>query len=167
MTDSPLQLRPLHPRDHAYIYDSWFKSLRDTSPTFRHVPIPVYTHHMPKIIEHHLEASEWLVLAGNTHKDWCTGYVCGTFTEASTAIHMVYVRKSYREHGLASQLIQSLLDLGPPTEMVYYSNVSLDTMGWQRKHTPHIRNQGLHWLGRRWLHNPWALTYMFPEDWFL
>lgn len=166
--DCPFRLRGITPGDKAYVYDSWFNNLVDNDLHFKFMPRPVYTHHMTRIIDHHWENSQWLVLGGKTAEDWCAGYVCGVHTEASPLVHYVYVRKRYRGHGWGRQLVRSWLELGSrDSGLVYHSTSTRVAKRWEFYHRGKRKTDGTWWLGRRWMYSPWALTYGLPEGWWV
>lgn len=171
------KIRPVHPLvDKKYIYSSWYGQVSDHDVAHRNTPQPVLSAYHNRIMESHLANSTWLVASREGGEDeddfsraWMSGYVCATLTDAVPVVHMVYIRRRYRGHGLGSNLMASVLNLSPVEfDTVYYSTMTNHTREWARKHknkTGKGDPREILFLGKKWLYNPYALTQYLPGDW--
>ena len=175
---SDFQFRTRHERDRSFVFKCWSRNLYENDPLFKAVPPPTYNHHMDRIMEHHWQHSQWLMLVGEDVKDYMAGFICGVHTDAAPIIHFVYIRRSpdYRGHGLGRHIINEWLEMGDVSDTVFYSTqthkareIATQHTRWEKvsKDGQSYKNKGTYWLGRRWLYNPFALTYEMEHGWWL
>jgi GNAT superfamily N-acetyltransferase len=97
--------------DTALIFSTWLKSCAE-SPQYRHIGRDLYFAVQHGIIESYIAdaACAWLIAHDPENPRFVYGYLCGqVLTRASESvsptIHFVYVKKTFRRLGVASELV--------------------------------------------------------------
>jgi hypothetical protein len=101
--DLPIIIRPIRETDRALILDSWVGILLYKCPGFSWAPkgltSSVYRELITKLLDN--RADLFRVVVSETDEDQIFGWVCGD----ARVTHFVWVKKEFRDMGLASTLI--------------------------------------------------------------
>lgn len=129
----PVVYRMMDASDHAFVYNSFLKSYRD-SPMVRGVPNTIYFAKQHDLIELILTSptSQAVVACNPTDPTQIYGYLLGqafpAIHEGSQAIaiglHWVYVKQPFRNLGIAKTLYEKFMTLPGevPTSAVYFTH---------------------------------------------
>ena len=106
MSDLPVLIRPIRETDHALIIDSWVNSVRYSTPAFFWVPGGLFRSIYRSMIVRLIECKPELfrVLVNEADEDQIFGWVCGN----ARVTHFVFVKKEFRDNGLASMLMDTI-----------------------------------------------------------
>lgn len=105
-----LRFRPLRNEDKDFIYHSWLKNYKN-SRFAKQIPHDLfYKHHTP-IVHDIVEHEEVIVACNPDDIDHIYGYLVGEYVEEGACIHWIYVKGSFKRFGIATALIEKLLDI--------------------------------------------------------
>lgn len=91
-------------KDEAFIFNSWLRSYK-TSQDAKGVPDEMYYKGQHKVIEDTIAVSNTAVSYHAEDPDHILGYIVYEYDEPSTCIiHWVFVKKPFRENGIARKL---------------------------------------------------------------
>ncbi len=109
-----IELRPANADDMNFVYSSWLSSVA-TGEKRRTPKEIVYKNHR-EIMARALNKSYVLIACMHDHKDQILGWLC----YEDTVLHYVYVKQTFRKHGVASMLVNHL-NLDEPYTVTHWS----------------------------------------------
>jgi len=107
MSDLPVLIRPIRETDHALIIDSWVNSVRYSTPAFFWVPGGLFRSIYRSMVVRLIESKPELfrVLVNEADEDQIFAWCC----RDDIAVHFVFVKREFRQEGLAEKLIPGLV----------------------------------------------------------
>lgn len=138
----PHAVRPADDGDRAFIYATWMRSARGTTP-LRELPDKLYHHDRVgyrRCVEGYLERGTTLVACDAAEPDVVYAWACAE----GGVLHGVYTRYPFRRRGLATRLLD---DLGV----------------WERTHPVATCELPAWWQWRNWEHDPLAAPILGHE----
>ena len=94
------------PKHDGFVFKSWIKTLRRECP-YMHMAYGDYQRGQKRVIEGLLARPNvecWLAVNAE-HMEPYYGYICYEWREGTFVLHFVYVRKLYRQMGVATALM--------------------------------------------------------------
>lgn len=92
--------------DKNIIISSWAHQVRACEP-LKQLSADEFRLHMQRCLKS-LSENIVLVACNNEHKEQVYGWLCGNKRDAKNILHFVYVRKTWRQQGIASTLLRLL-----------------------------------------------------------
>lgn len=151
-----IRIRKAVSKDVRYITSSWLNS-------YYHSPVNKGTRKSEffllehKMLEVILPRATTLVLCNASNVDQILGYICYEVLAGGVlVIHYVNMKQPYRKRGLARYLVEEVLDIESPSQVLY----------------TYFTEQGGHIIRRHkeelgsWRRNSYLKYTMAPADWF-
>jgi hypothetical protein len=109
MTDKvqwPFKPRPMQEDDSALVFGGWLDSLRGQMP-YSQMRNQTYRKGQTKVIEEILRRPDAsAMIAAHPDGEPKFGFICGEWQGDNFILHYIYVRSTYRQHNIASALLQ-------------------------------------------------------------
>jgi GNAT superfamily N-acetyltransferase len=147
----PIELRKARKSDVPFLMNSWLTSFRD-GKMVGGVPNRIYYYNHHKILEQVIPRSAVMVAVDQRDPDLIVGWACYEVTDGALVMHYVYVKKRFRGWGVASNLVNTILEIESPPVVMY----------------THINREGMDFLRAKdiwWIHNPYLLFMDLPKGW--
>jgi hypothetical protein len=142
-------------KDTRYITSSWLNS-HYASPSNKGIRKSEYFRNEHKMLEVILPRATTLVLCNGTNLDQILGWVCYEKLAGNILLlHYVNMKQPYRKRGLARYLMEEVLELEAPSQVLY---------SYWTEQGGHIIRKHREELGS-WRHNPYLKTALAPQDW--
>lgn len=106
MGSLPVRIRRATELDANFIFNSWLKSYR-SSPLASQLSSTIYFAEHHKIIERLFKTSEVLVACNETDVSQIYGWICAEKIDGIFCLHYVYMKHTFRNHGIAKALFNS------------------------------------------------------------
>lgn len=147
-----LVLRAAKLSDINFLTSSWLRSYRN-APAVSGVPNSTYYYYHHKVLEELLTRCTVMVACFPDRPDQILGYVCAEKFDAGLVIHYLYVKKTFRNFGIARKLVDHLVEAEKPPKILY-THKTRDMFPIERK----LRDNG-------WEFHPYLLWVSLPERW--
>ena len=108
----PTNIRGPLPDDEGFIYNSWLKSLHESSPWAKYIRSQIFYNNHKKVLAKILSESGVLIACNPEMPDQIFGY--GVYQPSSggvAVIHYLYVKHPYRKLGIGKELFRQMLAL--------------------------------------------------------
>lgn len=120
-----VKIRDAEEKDFPFIFNSWLRSYK-TYQDVKSVPDEMYYKGQHKVIEDTLLVSNISIAYHVDDPDHILGYIVYEYEEPTTSIiHWVFVKKPFREHGIARKLWSHATD---GTGMVIHTHNSYQSI---------------------------------------
>jgi len=100
-----LDVRPMNDHDRNFVRSSWLRSNRarcEWAPRSEYFRL----HH--DVVEGLLERSTTLVACAKENPTQIVGWACGEITDGHPILHFAYVKRPFRNQGVAGHLVETL-----------------------------------------------------------
>jgi GNAT superfamily N-acetyltransferase len=107
--------------DKNIILSSWAHQVREVEP-LKNLTREVFREHMQKCLRA-LDENIVLTASNSEHKEQIYGWCCGAKRGSASVLHFIYVRKTWRQQGIATTLLKILCpQVGE--EIIYFTHQS-------------------------------------------
>lgn len=106
-------VRPMHDGDRNFVRSSWLRSYRELT---KWAPKDAYFRLHHDVVEGLLARARCVVAAAKDDDAHVLGWACGEPSDSHPLLHFAYVKQAYRNHGLATKLVDAALEGSPPRE---------------------------------------------------
>lgn len=110
MRQAPCAIRHATKEDVSFIYNSWLRSFKDSSPWAKLIPNQVFFDNHKKVVSKLLRDSFVFVACNPDMADQIFGYiVCQPTVGKVAVVHYVYIKQPYRRLGIGAALFDRML----------------------------------------------------------
>jgi ribosomal protein S18 acetylase RimI-like enzyme len=121
MTEQPkltIKVRRALEADAPFIFNSWLKSYR-FGDLARNCDNAVYFNEHHKVIERLLKRCETFIACAESDPATIYGYICFERVEGMLVVHYVYVKHTFRNMGIAKELMKETAHVPEQTAALY------------------------------------------------